>query len=210
MSGINRYRRGRVTGAAAVLLIVAALAAVAAGCGGSGSASPSAHPTLGGIPTFTPTPTVTPQVVPSVSAQTIVDAAKAGDLKGFVAAAAAAGLDAALKQNIPYTILAPNDQAFADLGLAQLIKNVPKAEAVMGYHVIPAEDLKIARIKNGQEASTYLGYPVRFTVKDGAVMVNDANVVKVIEGPTWSIFVIDKVLQPPLSATLPPVASPSP
>ncbi len=38
---------------------------------------------------------------------------------------------------------------------------------------------------------------MRFTVKDGAVMVNDANVVKVIEGPSWSIFVIDKVLQPP-------------
>jgi hypothetical protein len=27
-------------------------------------------------------------------------------------------------------------------------------------------------------------------------MVNDANVVQVIEGPTWSIFVIDKVLMP--------------
>ena len=29
-------------------------------------------------------------------------------------------------------------------------------------------------------------------------MVNDANVVQVIEGPTWSIFVIDKVLVPPV------------
>ena len=68
---------------------------------------------------------------------------------------------------------------------------------MLGYNIIPVEDLKISEIEDGQEVATYLGYPVRFTVKDGAVMVNDANVVKVIEGPSWSIFVIDKVLQPP-------------
>jgi uncharacterized surface protein with fasciclin (FAS1) repeats len=132
-----------------------------------------------------------------VSADTLLDAARAGDLGGFLSAVGAAGLDAALKNEIPYTILAPDDEAFKSLGLEQFIKNVPEAKTVMGYHVIPAEDLRIADIEDGQEVSTYLGYPVRFTVKDGAVMVNEANVVKVIEGPTWSIFVVDKVLQPP-------------
>jgi hypothetical protein len=39
-------------------------------------------------------------------------------------------------------------------------------------------------------------------------MVNDANVVQVIEGPTWSIFVIDKVLVPAVAGAT--GASPSP
>jgi uncharacterized surface protein with fasciclin (FAS1) repeats len=195
--------RGGRTRAAVMLLLAAALVLTAAACGGSadtpGASSSPEGP--GGMPTNTPTPTVTPQVVPSVSASTLLDAVRAGDLKGFAAAVAAAGLDSLLKKDIPYTILAPNDEAFKSLGLEQLIKDVPRAKTVMDYHVIPVEDLKVSEIQDGYEAATYLGYPVRFTVKDGAVMVNDANVVKVIEGPSWSIFVIDKVLQPPSSIT---------
>jgi uncharacterized surface protein with fasciclin (FAS1) repeats len=191
---------GRAATAAVLVLAAAALVSAAAACGNSGSQPDTQH-SLGGIPTNTPTPTITPQVVPSVSATTIVEAARSGDLKDFVSAVAAAGLDKVLGQGIPYTVLAPNDQAFKDLGLADLIKNLPKAKTVLGYHIIPVEDLKIDQIKDGQEVATYLGYNVRFNVKDGAVMVNDANVVKVIEGPDWSIFVIDKVLQPPAFAT---------
>ena len=196
-------RRGGRAPVPAGLVLAAALLLTAAACGGS-AAAPSASPSPegpGGMPTYTPTPTVTPLVVPSVPAGTLLDAAKAGDLKAFLAAVAAAGLDSALRQDIPYTILAPGDQAFRSLGLEQLVKDVPRIETVMGYHVIPAEDLKAGRIKDGAEYPTYLGYPVRFTVRDGALMVNDANVVKVVEGPGWSILVIDKVLQPPQFAT---------
>jgi len=39
-------------------------------------------------------------------------------------------------------------------------------------------------------------------------MVNDAGVVQVIEGPTWTIFVIDKVLVPAVAGMT--GASPSP
>ena len=38
-----------------------------------------------------------------------------------------------------------------------------------------------------------------FTVSGGSVKVNDATVVQVIEGSTWSIFVIDRVLVPPVA-----------
>jgi uncharacterized surface protein with fasciclin (FAS1) repeats len=197
-----KRRGGRRSAAAAVVAVAAALLVLAAACGSS------ATPGSSGSPTVIPTPTVTPVVVPSVSARTIAEAAKTEGLKGFVAAVAAAGLDAALKQNIPYTVLAPDEQAFSSLGLAQFLQNVASVKTVMDYHVIPVENLKIAKIKNGQKAMTNLGFPVVFRVKDGAVMVNDANVDKVIEGPTWSIFVIDKVLRVPAAAT--PPASPSP
>jgi uncharacterized surface protein with fasciclin (FAS1) repeats len=63
---------------------------------------------------------------------------------------------------------------------------------------VPTEDLKLADIKDGQTVMSFEGSPLTFTVNGGAVMVNDANVVQVIEGPSWSIFVIDKVLVPPV------------
>ncbi len=204
MSWLRRALRGAARPPrVAALVLGAALLLTAAACGGTsqGPAASKSPEGPGGMPTYTPTPAVTPLVVPSLSAGTLLDAAKAGDLKAFLAAVAGAGLDPVLRQDIPYTILAPDDEAFRSLSLEQLVKDAPRIKTVMGYHVIPAEDLKVAKIKDGQEVPTYLGYPVRFTVKDGALMVNDANVVKVIEGPSWSIFVIDKVLQPPHFAT---------
>ena len=191
---------------AAAALILAALAAAlillaaAAGCG-SGGTTAAASPT--------PSPTVTPVVVPSVSTTDIIEAAKAGDLNGFLSAVAAAGLNSALRQNIPYTLLAPNDEAFKKIGLSDLLKNITQLKAVVDYHVIPAEKVTLNDLKKGHvQAMTNSGFRVIFTQKDGAVMVNDANVVKIIEGPTWSIFVIDKVLSPPAMAT--PSANPTP
>jgi uncharacterized surface protein with fasciclin (FAS1) repeats len=135
-------------------------------------------------------------VVPSVSAGTIVEAAKAGNLNDFLGAVALAGLQQTLDQKIPFTVFAPNDEAFKSIGLEQLKQDLPKLKSIVAYHIVPTEDLKLADIKSGQKATTFEGSPLVFTVNGGAVMVNDANVVQVIEGPTWSIFVIDKVLMP--------------
>lgn len=190
---------------AAAALILAALAAAlislaaAAGCGSGGTTASSP----------TPSPTVTPVVVPSVSTADVIEAAKAGDLNGFLSAVAAAGLNSALRQNIPYTLLAPNDEAFKKIGLSDLLKNITQLKAIVDYHVIPAEKVTLKDLNKGHvQAMTNSGFRVIFTQKDGAVMVNDANVVKIIEGPTWSIFVIDKVLTPPAMAT--PSANPTP
>jgi uncharacterized surface protein with fasciclin (FAS1) repeats len=193
MSLTTRSAR-RPSAAALVLVALAAavLLALAAGCGSGGTSSPSP----------TPSPSVTPVVVPSVSTADLVEAAKAGDLNGFVTAVAAAGLNSALKQNIPYTVLAPNDEAFKKVGLEDLLKNITRLKAVVDYHVIPTVRVTLDDLKKGHyQAMTNSGFRVIFTEKDGAVMVNDANVVKIIEGPTWSIWVIDKVLVPPEMAT---------
>ena len=190
---------------AAAALILAALAAAlillaaSAGCGSGGTTASSP----------TPSPTVTPVVVPSVSTADVIEAAKAGDLNSFLSAVAAAGLNSALRQNIPYTLLAPNDEAFKKIGLSDLLKNITQLKAIVDYHVIPAEKVTLKDLDKGHvQAMTNSGFRVIFTQKDGAVMVNDANVVKIIEGPTWSIFVIDKVLTLPAMAT--PSANPTP
>ena len=190
------HRSTRLT-ARAALAVAALTVLAAAGCGsGSSAASPS------------PSPTLTPKVVPSVSTGTIIAAAKAGDLSSFVGAVALAGLQSTLDQKIPFTVFAPNDEAFKSIGLEELMKNVPKLKSIMAYHIVPTEDLKLADIKDGQKVMTFEGSPLTFTVNGGAVMVNDANVVQVIEGPTWSIFVIDKVLVPAVAGTT--GASPAP
>jgi len=183
--------------AVAAFAVAAVIVLTAAGCG---SGSPSASPT--------PSPSITPKVVPSVSTGTILEAAKAGDLNAFLGAVALAGLQKTLDQKIPFTVFAPNDQAFKSIGLEQLKQDLPKLKTILAYHVVPTEDLKLADIKNGQKALTYDGTSVTFTVNGSAVKVNDANVVQVIEGPTWSIFVIDKVLVPPEAGAT--GASPSP
>ena len=183
--------------AVAALGVAAVIVLAAAGCGsGSSSASP------------TPSPAITPQVVPSVSTGTILEAATAGDLKAFAGAVVLAGLQSTLEQKIPFTVFVPNDDAFASIGLEQLRQDVPKLEAILAYHIVPTENLKLADIKDGQKAMTYEGSPLTFTVNGGAVKANDANVVRVIEGPTWTIFVIDKVLVPSVAGAT--GASPSP
>jgi uncharacterized surface protein with fasciclin (FAS1) repeats len=196
------YRDTRLAAAAA--LAVAAVALLAAvGCG---SGSVASSPT----PTATPKPSLTPKVLPSVSSGTILEAARAGNLNTFVAAIALAGLQSTLDQKIPFTVFVPNDEAFKSVGFEQLKQNLPKLKSIMAYHIVPTENLKLAAIKNGQKALTYDGSAVRFTVNGGAVMVNDANVVQVIEGPGWSIFVVDKVLVPPGASAFDASPSPSP
>lgn len=179
--------RGTRLSALAALAVAAAIVLGAVGCG---SGSPSASPT--------PTPSITPKVASSVSTGTIFAAARSGGLNAFLGAIALAGLEKTLDQKIPFTVFAPNDEAFKSIGLEELKQDVPKLKSILAYHIVPTEDLKRADIRNGQKALTFEGAPLRFTVNGAAVMVNDANVVQVIEGPTWTIFVIDKVLTPPV------------
>jgi uncharacterized surface protein with fasciclin (FAS1) repeats len=183
--------------ALATLAVAALIVPAAVGCGsGSSSASPS------------PSPSLTPKVVPSVSGGTIIEAAKAGDLNAFLGAVALGGLQKTLEQKIPFTVFAPNDEAFKSIGLEELKQDLPKLKSILAYHIVPTEDLKLADIESGQKAMSFEGSPLTFTVSGGSVKVNDANVVQVIEGPAWSIFVIDKVLVPPVAGAT--GASPSP
>ena len=70
----------------------------------------------------------------------IIDVAvKAGNFTTLVAAVKAAGLVEILKGNGPFTVFAPDDEAFAKLpaGTVEgLLKNVPKLKAILLYHVV--------------------------------------------------------------------------
>ena len=93
----------------------------------------------------------------------IVDTAvAAGSFKTLVAAVTAAGFFVdTLKSKGPFTVFAPNDDAFAKLpkGTVEgLLKDIPKLKSVLTYHVVPGKvmaadvvKLKTAKTVQGQD-----------------------------------------------------------
>lgn len=129
----------------------------------------------------------------------IVDTAvAAGSFKTLVTAVKAAGLVDTLKSKGPFTVFAPNDEAFATLpkGTVEgLLKDIPKLKAVLTYHVV-AGKVMAADVVKLKSAKTVQGQEVKIDASKG-VKVNDATVVKAdIVTDNGVIHVIDKVLLP--------------
>lgn len=132
----------------------------------------------------------------------IVDTAvDAGSFKTLVAAVTEADLVDTLKSKGPFTVFAPTDEAFAALpaGTVQnLLKpeNKEKLVKILTYHVIPGKVMAKDAMKL-KEAKTVEGSTIDIQVKDGAVMIDEAKVVKAdIVTSNGVIHVIDKVIMP--------------
>jgi uncharacterized surface protein with fasciclin (FAS1) repeats len=134
----------------------------------------------------------------------IVDTAvAAGSFKTLVAAVTAAGLVDTLKGKGPFTVFAPNDEAFAKLpkGTVEgLLKDIPKLTAVLTYHVV-AGKVMAADVVKLKSAKTVQGQEVKIDASKWHlhknVKINDAEVVKAdIVTDNGVIHVIDKVLLP--------------
>ena len=132
----------------------------------------------------------------------IVDTAvAAGSFKTLVAALQAAGLVDTLKSKGPFTVFAPTDEAFAKLPagtLEDLLKpeNKSKLVAILTYHVVPGEVLA-SQVTKMKSAKTVNGESLTIQVEDGAVMVDNAKVIKTdILCTNGVIHVIDSVLLP--------------
>jgi len=185
--------------AARLCAVFLALALVAAACGDDSSSTGETTTTTTAAPTTT---------VPSEteSMGTVVDVAVAsGSFPTLVAAVQAAGLVETLSGDGPFTVLAPTEDAFADL-LAMLgmpaeavLGNVELLTSVLTYHVLPVEaPAEVVVSLDGQSVTTANGAEVTITVDGSTVMVNDATVVATdIKASNGVIHVIDKVLFPP-------------
>jgi uncharacterized surface protein with fasciclin (FAS1) repeats len=140
----------------------------------------------------------------------IVDTAvSAGSFRTLVAAVKAAGLVETLKGPGPFTVFAPNDDAFARLppGTVEgLLRDIPKLKAVLTYHVVAkrvhAKDA-LALTQGGKVAQvpSVQGAPIRVRSEGmlrKRLVVNDATVVTPdIETSNGVIHVIDHVILPP-------------
>ncbi|UYZ64356.1 fasciclin domain-containing protein [Hymenobacter weizhouensis] len=135
--------------------------------------------------------------------KTIVqNAVQAPSLSTLVQAVRAAGLDATLSEEGPYTVFAPSNAAFDQLpngALAGLLKpeSKDKLRGVLTYHVIQSR-LVAQDLRDGQQLTTVNGEKISVTVENGKVKINGAT----IETPdvvsrNGIVHVIDNVLLPP-------------
>ena len=134
----------------------------------------------------------------------IVDTAvAAGSFKTLVTAVKAAGLVDTLKSKGPFTVFAPNDDAFAKLpkGTVEgLLNDIPKLKSVLTYHVVPGK-LMAADVIKLKTAKTVQGQDIKIDASKWHlhknVKINDANVIKAdIATDNGVIHVIDKVMLP--------------
>ncbi len=130
----------------------------------------------------------------------IVDTAvAAGSFKTLATALQAAGLVDTLKGPGPFTVFAPNDEAFAKIpkaDLEALLADKAKLTKVLTYHVVPGK-VMAADVVKLKEAKTVQGQSLRIDTSSG-VKVDGANVVKTdILASNGVIHVIDAVLLPP-------------
>jgi uncharacterized surface protein with fasciclin (FAS1) repeats len=125
-------------------------------------------------------------------------AVNAGSFKTLVTALQAAGLVDALKADGPFTVFAPNDEAFAKLPkgtVESLLKDIPKLKSILLYHVVSGSILS-TDLSHNMNAKTLQGEKVKIRTK-GGVKVNDAKVITPdIKTSNGVIHVIDTVLLP--------------
>jgi uncharacterized surface protein with fasciclin (FAS1) repeats len=124
------------------------------------------------------------------------------NLSTLVTAVKAAGLVETLKGKGPFTIFAPTNKAFASLPsgtLESLLKpeNKDKLVKVLTYHVVSGA-YPSDQVKDGMKPASVEGSMLNISVNDGAVKINDANVIQAdVKASNGVVHVIDKVILPP-------------
>ena len=127
----------------------------------------------------------------------IVDiAVGAGSFKTLVTAVQVANLVDALKSPGPFTVFAPNDDAFAKLPpgtITTLVQNVPQLSRILTFHVVSGKFMKADLAKLGFVTSLE-GSPIKIDCSDGFEVKNATVVAADIEADNGVIHVIDNVI----------------
>jgi len=115
-----------------------------------------------------------------------------------------AGLEDVLKGDGPFTIFAPDNEAFEQLGRGTfdaLVKDKDKLAKVLKYHVIPGEKIVLSdETKGKQTVKTLEGQDIALTKpKKKRFFVNKAQVTEkdeiIVENGV--VHIVDRVLLPP-------------
>ncbi|MGB7710145.1 MAG: fasciclin domain-containing protein [Microcoleus sp.] len=127
----------------------------------------------------------------------IVDiAVGAGSFQTLVTAVQVANLVDALKSPGPFTVFAPNDDAFAKLPpgtITTLVQNVPQLSRILMFHVVSGKFMKADLAKLGFVTSLE-GSPIKIDCSDGFEVKNATVVAADIEADNGVIHVIDTVI----------------
>ena len=127
----------------------------------------------------------------------IVDiAVSAGAFSTLVTAVQVAGLVETLKSPGPFTVFAPNDEAFAKLppGTIQtLVQNIPQLTRILTFHVVAGRYTKADLEKLGTVTSIE-GSPINIDCSEGFEVKNATVVAQDIEADNGIIHVLDTVI----------------
>jgi uncharacterized surface protein with fasciclin (FAS1) repeats len=134
-------------------------------------------------------------------ANIVETAVQAGSFKTLVAAVKAAGLVDTLSSKGPFTVFAPNDDAFAKLPkgtVESLLDDKAKLTSVLTYHVVSGKvmsrDVKTGPVKTVQGQNAQIKVSGIFSK---TVMIDNAKVIKPdIVTDNGVIHVIDSVILP--------------
>jgi uncharacterized surface protein with fasciclin (FAS1) repeats len=120
------------------------------------------------------------------------------------AAVQAAGLVDTLNGEGPFTILAPSNEAFADVppsDLDAILADTELLTSVLTYHVVAGESLSAADLAEAGSVTSVQGGELRFTTdEDGALIINGGAAMATcwnITTANATVHVIDHVLTPP-------------
>ncbi len=101
-----------------------------------------------------------------------------------------------LKSPGPFTVFAPNDDAFAKLppGTVQtLVQNIPQLARILTYHVVPGK-LMAADIAKVNSLTSVEGSTIRIDTSEGFEVKNATVIAPDIEADNGVIHVIDTVI----------------
>lgn len=167
---------------------------------GMASASLLSNPTsVPQEPTRAPTPSF---ALLAEAQKDIVDTASAdSSLTTFVKLVKQVGIAEDLRGYGRFTVFAPNDAAFAQLGpevLGILANDSGLLAKILTYHVLVSSDpLASATIEGAKSYRTLQRGEIRIVPRDGGIYVNDARIVRAdLRATNGIVHVIDKVLIP--------------
>ena len=178
----------------AIATIVPALALGAAACGGDDEGNESSRDGAATSQEQAPSTQQNAQDVVALAQDT-------PDLSTLVTAVSTAKLGDTLQGDGPFTVFAPTNAAFKELGDEQVQsllepENRDQLTKILTYHVVPGT-LTAADLSDGQKLETVAGETLTVKVDGGTVMVDDASVVQPdVEASNGVVHVIDSVLTP--------------
>ena len=136
------------------------------------------------------------QPVPVSVADTLAQTPSLSTLHGLVVKA---GLNDTFKGPGPFTVFAPNNDAFKAVPartMDELAKDPARLKAVLIYHVVPAQ-VMAAEVKNGPVMSVQ-GTNLTLSRTGAYVTVEEAMVVTAdIKATNGVVHIVDRVLLPP-------------
>lgn len=134
---------------------------------------------------------------------TLIDVVLAdGQFRKLARALTAAGLTDTLRDEGPFTVFAPNDDAFARLpagAMEGLFKDIPKLTAVLKYHLLAGRVAAADFVRlDGTSAKTLNGADLAISTQKGVRLNGEVNVTRTdVVASNGLLHVIDAVLVPP-------------